>query len=83
MAPLYVGLDLGGSGTRAALADAEGTVLATGQGRPIGHRRERRGSAPVGRSLDAALAPIAARVGTAPCVVHAGTRGLSLPGRRD
>jgi N-acetylglucosamine kinase-like BadF-type ATPase len=83
MAPLYVGLDLGGSGTRAALADAEGSVLATGRGGPSGIAATAAGRRLLARSLDAALAPIAARVGSSPCVVHAGTRGLSLPGRRD
>jgi N-acetylglucosamine kinase-like BadF-type ATPase len=83
MAPLYVGLDLGGSGTRAALADAEGSVLATGKGGPSGIAASAAGRRLLARSLDSALAPIATRVGMSPCVVHAGTRGLSLPGRRD
>jgi glucosamine kinase len=80
---LYVGLDLGGSGTRAALVDADGALLATGRGGPSGVAASSASRRLLARSLDAALAPIAARVGTSACVVHAGTRGLSLPGRRD
>jgi N-acetylglucosamine kinase-like BadF-type ATPase len=81
MPSLFVGLDLGGSGTRAALADTEGAVLATGIG-PTG--LQGRGSARrhLARALDAALAPITARVGNDEAVVFAGTRGLSVPGRR-
>jgi glucosamine kinase len=80
---LYVGLDLGGGGTRAALVDADGALLATGRGGPSGIAPSAAGRRLLARSLDAALAPIAARVGRSPCVVQAGTRGLSLPGRRD
>jgi N-acetylglucosamine kinase-like BadF-type ATPase len=81
MPSLFVGLDLGGSGTRAALADTDGAVLATGLG-PTG--LQGRGSARrlLARALDAALAPITARVGDDEAVVFAGTRGLSVPGRR-
>jgi N-acetylglucosamine kinase-like BadF-type ATPase len=83
MPPLFVGLDLGGSGTRAALADADGQVLAIGQGGTSGIVGGAAGRRLLGRALDAALAPIAARIGADACVVHAGTRGLSVPGRRD
>jgi glucosamine kinase len=83
MAPLFIGLDLGGSGTRAALADADGNVLATGKGGTSGVAAGAAGRRLLGRALDAALAPISARVGTTDCVVHAGIRGLSIPGRHD
>src|ERR1043166_3615923 len=84
MAAFFVGIDLGGSGTRAVLADASGKILAFGRG-PTGllggggaaaHRQ-------LARALDKALAPIAARVGRASSTVFAGTRGLSIPGRRE
>lgn len=81
---LFVGLDFGGSGTRAALATAEGELLAFGRGGPSGHT----GSGPAQRrllvrALDAALAPIAPLIADRPAVISAGTTGLSLPGRRD
>lgn len=83
MLPLYVGIDLGGSGTRAGLADAAGHVLAratapTGLvgGGAAGRRH-------LARALDAALTAIVPLVGDQPCRVFAGTRGLSVPGRRD
>lgn len=82
--PLFVGIDLGGSGTRAALADDTGHILATGRG-PTGLVGGKEPSAhpALARALDTTLAAIAERVGDQPCVVCAGTRGLSIPGRRD
>jgi N-acetylglucosamine kinase-like BadF-type ATPase len=87
MPTVFIGIDLGGSGTRAALVAADGSVLATGRGptgllggaatRPAAGRRH------LARALDAALAPIAARAGDQSCVVVAGTRGLSVAGRRE
>jgi N-acetylglucosamine kinase-like BadF-type ATPase len=84
---VFIGIDLGGSGTRAALAADDGSVLATGRGpsgllggaatRPAAGRRH------LARALDAALAPIAARAGREAGVVFAGTRGLSVTGRRE
>jgi N-acetylglucosamine kinase-like BadF-type ATPase len=84
---VFIGIDLGGSGTRAALVAADGSVLATGRGpsgllggaatRPAAGRRH------LARALNAALAPIAARAGREACVVFAGTRGLSVAGRRE
>ncbi len=79
----FVGLDLGGSGTRAALADADGHVLATGRGGSSGTVGGAAGRRYLMRALDAALAPIAPLIGSQPCVIHAGLRGLSLPGRRE
>ena len=80
---LYVGLDLGGSGTRAALVDADGRLLASGTAKTgllgVGAAGRRH----LARALDAALASIAPRVGGEPCSVFAGTRGLSVPGRRE
>jgi N-acetylglucosamine kinase-like BadF-type ATPase len=84
---VFIGIDLGGSGTRAALVAADGSVLATGRGpsglwggaatRPAAGRRH------LARALNAALAPIAARAGREAGVVFAGTRGLSVAGRRE
>ncbi|MBV8717861.1 MAG: hypothetical protein JO020_10605 [Chloroflexi bacterium] len=79
---LFIGIDLGGSGTRAALADADGAVLAIGRG-PTGLLARGGARRHLARALDAALAPIAAQVGDAECAVFAGTRGLSVPGRRE
>jgi N-acetylglucosamine kinase-like BadF-type ATPase len=83
MAPLYVGLDVGGSGTRAALATVDGRVLAVGFGGPSGHRGGAAGHRVLQRALAGALAPIQAHVGAQACVVHVGLRGLSIPGRRE
>jgi N-acetylglucosamine kinase-like BadF-type ATPase len=79
----FVGLDLGGSGTRAALADADGNLLATGQGISSGHVSGAVGRRHLGRALDGALASIAPFIAGEQCVIHAGTRGLSIPGRRE
>lgn len=81
-AELFVGIDLGGSGTRAALADARGAVLAIGRG-PSGLVGGTGGGRQLTRALNAALAPITARVGPSPVEVFAGTRGLSIAGRRE
>src|SRR5215467_7671807 len=78
-----VGLDLGGSGTRAVLATADGTVLALGHGPPAGYATGAAGRRQVARSLAAALASIAPRVTGQACSVWAGTTGLSIPGRGE
>jgi N-acetylglucosamine kinase-like BadF-type ATPase len=86
---LYIGIDLGGSGTRAALAMADGEVLATGVGGPSGAHGGAAGRRHIERALDAALAPIAPRpkrddtCSLDTCSVYVGLRGLSVPGRRD
>src|SRR3981081_2591574 len=80
---LFVGIDLGGGGTRAALVDAEGHLLATGQGISSGHLSGAAGRRHLARALDGALASIAPLIARQQCVIHAGTRGLSIPGRRD
>jgi N-acetylmuramic acid 6-phosphate etherase len=79
----FIGIDLGGSGTRAVLATADGEVLAAGRGGPSGAHGGAAGRRHIERALASALAPIAARVGTAACRVHVGVRGLSIPGRRE
>jgi glucosamine kinase len=81
---LFIGVDLGGSGTRAVLADAHGHVLAIGRG-PTGLLGGSGAAARryLARALEAVLAPIAPQVQGVPCMVFAGTRGLSIPGRRD
>jgi glucosamine kinase len=83
MASYFVGLDLGGSGTRAALVDADGNLRATGQGISSGHLSGAAGRRHLGRALDAALASVAPLIAGEQCVIHAGTRGLSIPGRRE
>jgi N-acetylglucosamine kinase-like BadF-type ATPase len=80
---LYVGIDLGGSATRAALVDAGGRVLASGRAASGLVGAGAAGRRHLARALDAALAPIVARAGGVPCSVFAGTRGLSIPGRRE
>jgi N-acetylglucosamine kinase-like BadF-type ATPase len=80
---LYVGLDLGGSGTRAALVDADGRLLASGTAQTGLLGAGAAGRRHLARALDAALASIAPRVGPERCSVFAGTRGLSIPGRRE
>jgi glucosamine kinase len=83
MSTFFVGIDMGGSGTRAALATADGEVLATGRGGPSGARGGAVGRRDIQRALTAALAPIAGRIGTAACSIHVGVRGLSVPGRHE
>jgi N-acetylglucosamine kinase-like BadF-type ATPase len=83
MTPLFIGLDLGGSGTRAALVDAAGQLLASGQGGPSGQDGRATGRRALRHALDAALAPIAPLVVGEACVISAGMRGLSIPGRRE
>lgn len=79
----HIGIDLGGSGTRAALADGCGNLLALGRG-PTGLIGGGGANRHLARALDAALAPIAARVSDEQHItVFAGTRGLSVPGRRE
>ena len=80
---LYVGLDLGGSGTRAALVDADGRLLASGTARTGLLGAGAAGRRHLARALDAALASIVPRAGAERCSVFAGTRGLSIPGRRE
>ena len=64
---LFIGIDIGGSGVRAAVANSRGDVLAHA----------------AGATLDDALRGIVARVGGEPCSVFAGARGVSVPWRRE
>lgn len=81
---MYLGIDLGGSGTRAALVDSGGQLLAAGRGGPSGHLGGPAGRRLLGRALDATLAPIAPLIkADRSCVIHAGTTGLSIPGRSE
>src|SRR5438128_61933 len=59
MGRYFVGLELGGSGTRAALVDADGNLLATGQGVSSGHLSGAAGRRHLARALDGTLASIA------------------------
>jgi N-acetylglucosamine kinase-like BadF-type ATPase len=83
MARLYVGVDAGGSGTRAALARADGDVLGAGQGGPSNHASGEAGRQRLFGALTAALEPLRPLVGDRECVVHAGVTGVSIPGKRD
>jgi N-acetylglucosamine kinase-like BadF-type ATPase len=79
----HVGIDLGGSGTRAALADGCGNVVALGRG-PTGLVSGAAANRRLARALDLVLAPIAVRIVDEDHVsIVAGTRGLSVPGRRE
>src|SRR5438105_8638454 len=81
--PLYVGIDTGGSGTRALLADGHGQILAAGRGGPSGISATAASRRQLQRALATALGPIAKRIGSESCVVYAGIRGVSVPGRRE
>jgi N-acetylglucosamine kinase-like BadF-type ATPase len=83
VAQLYVGIDAGGSGTRAALARAGGEVLAIGRGGPSNHASGEIGRQRLHAALEAALAPLLSAVGGNECVVHAGVAGISVPGKRE
>jgi glucosamine kinase len=80
---LYVGVDAGGTGTRAALATATGELLAIGQGGPSDHLGGAAGRRRLERALAQAITPLLPHIGSAPCAVHAGVRGLSIPGRSE
>jgi N-acetylglucosamine kinase-like BadF-type ATPase len=58
-------------------------VVATGKGGSSGTSAGAAGRRYLARALDAALAPITRLIGSQPCVIHAGLRGLSVPGRRE
>jgi N-acetylglucosamine kinase-like BadF-type ATPase len=83
MAHLYVGIDAGGSGTRAGLARADGEVLALGLGGPSNHLSGRAGRQRLHSALASALEPLLPLVDDAECVVHAGVAGISIPGKRE
>ena len=83
MARLYVGIDAGGSGTRAALARADGEVLGVGLGGPSNHLSGEAGRRRLYSAFAAALEPLLPLVGNNECVVHAGVTGISIPGKRD
>ena len=84
MTGLFVGIDLGGSGTRAVLADAQGSVLASGVGPPAGHLMGGAGRRRLTRALATALAGMEPLTrGAAECSIWAGSTGLSIPGRRE
>jgi len=80
---LYLGIDAGGTATRAAVAKADGRVLASGRGGPSGSTGGASARRLLRRALESALAPLAAVIGAQPCVVHLGLRGLSIAGRSD
>lgn len=88
MPPLLVGLDAGGSGTRAVLASADGMLLAFGLGGPSGHAGDAASLHRLRRALSTALEPIshylknASRPRTTTLRIHAGLRGLSVDARR-
>ncbi len=83
MVRLYVGIDAGGSGTRAALARADGEVLGLGQGGPSNHLTGEAGRQRLQAALASAIGPLVPLVDDAECVVHAGITGVSIPGKRE
>jgi N-acetylglucosamine kinase-like BadF-type ATPase len=80
---MFVGIDAGGSGTRAALATVDGALQAVGFGGPSNSLTGEAGRRRLEEALHAALAPVAQRVGTGKCVVHGGVRSLSVPGKEE
>jgi N-acetylglucosamine kinase len=80
---LYIGIDAGGSGTRAALAGADGGVLAVGSGGASNHLSGAAGRRRLGRALHAALSPLLASIGDQECVIHAGVTGIGIPGKPE
>jgi N-acetylglucosamine kinase-like BadF-type ATPase len=83
MARLYVGIDAGGSGTRAALASADGEVLGVGAGGPSNHLTGEAGRQRLHGALASAIEPLVPLAGDGVCVVHAGITGVSIPGKRE
>ncbi len=83
MATLYIGIDAGGSGTRAALALPDGEVLAVGHGGPSNHLSGEPGLLRLRAALTAALEPLLPSVRGNRCVVYAGMTGVSIPGKRE
>ena len=78
MAPHYIGIDAGGSGTRAALATASGNVLAMGFGGPSGVLGGPTGARQLRTVLADALNALQAPDHV---VVHVGLRGTSIRSR--
>jgi len=78
----WIGIDAGGSGTRAVLLDDVGQLVMAGRGGPSGVIGGAAGRRLLERALQAALAPIAPLARDQACWVHLGLRGLSLPGRQ-
>jgi N-acetylglucosamine kinase-like BadF-type ATPase len=80
--PLYVGIDAGGTGTRAAVAAADGTLLAVSEGGPSGTVGGAEGQRLLRSRLAWVLEPLESETRSRPCVVHLGMRGLSIADRR-
>lgn len=83
MARVFVGIDAGGSGTRAALANADGEVLQVGEGGPSNHLTGEAGRRRLQGALASAIEPLVPLAGDGECVVHAGVTGVSIPGKRE
>jgi N-acetylglucosamine kinase-like BadF-type ATPase len=79
----YVGIDAGGSGTRAALATPDGKVLAIARAGPSGSVGGATGLRLLRRALESVLSPLVGEVGSNARAVHLGLRGLSIAGRRE
>ncbi len=80
---VYVGIDAGGTGTRAAVARADGTLLGFSKAGPSGSAGGSTGQRVLRRALDSVLTPLLPAIGSLPCAVHLGLRGLSIAGRRE
>jgi glucosamine kinase len=79
---LYVGIDAGGTGTRAAVAAADGMLLAIGEEGSSGTDGGADGQRLLRNRLAWVLEPLEAQTRSRRCVVHLGMRGLSVTDRR-
>jgi N-acetylglucosamine kinase-like BadF-type ATPase len=79
MPPLYVGIDAGGTGTRAAVASEDGAVLAHGLGGPSGTSA----GTQLRSALRGALTPLLPAVAAHGVRLHLGMRGTSVARRID
>jgi N-acetylglucosamine kinase-like BadF-type ATPase len=82
-ATFYIGIDAGGSGTRAALARADGEVVAVGHGGPSNHLSGEPGKQRLSAALGSAVEPLLPSARGNQCVVFAGVTGISIPGKRE
>jgi N-acetylglucosamine kinase-like BadF-type ATPase len=81
-AEYYLGIDAGGTGTRAVLVTADGQLVAIGKGSPTKQLIGAAGRRGIEQAVDATLAPLV-RIGRRACVVQAGVTGITVPGKRE
>jgi N-acetylglucosamine kinase-like BadF-type ATPase len=82
-AEFYVGIDAGGTGTRAVLVTAEGQLVASGQSGPTKELIGAAGRRRIERAVAAVLKPLVPSIGQSSCVVQAGVTGITVPGKRE